>query len=191
VPRVTRNLQQIVSQSERAGGIIREMRSLIKKKRPQFAAVDLNAVMQSVLPLMRAEMADKSVELALELSEPLPRVCADTIQMEQVLLNLTRNAIDAMTGGEEYARRLTIRTKAVEGDMVQMEVCDTGVGLPAVDPGRIFEPFFTTKKEGLGLGLSISRSIVQMHQGVLTATRNPDRGSTFLVTLPAQPSGNR
>jgi PAS domain S-box-containing protein len=191
VPRLVRNLQQIVSASERAGEILRHMRALVKKKKPQFASVDLNEVVRSVQPLIRAEVANKSVPLTLELSEPLPRVCADTIQVEQVLLNLMRNAIDAMSRVEEHTRRLTIRTKAVEGNRVQMEVCDTGAGLPAVEPERIFEPFFTTKADGLGLGLSISRSIVHMHQGMLTATRNPDQGSTFTVALPAQATPNR
>jgi two-component system sensor kinase FixL len=187
VPRIVRNLQHIVSQSERAGEVIREMRALIKNKRSQFAAVDLNEIVRSVLPLIHGEMANAWVQLVLELGEPLPRACADAIQIEQVLLNLMRNAVDAMRFMKGRSRLLTIRTKVVDVDLVQVEVCDTGIGLPTEDSQRIFEPFFTTKEEGLGLGLSISRSIVQMHKGILTATRNPDHGSTFVVALPAQP----
>ena len=187
VPRIVRNLEMIVSQSERAGQIIRKMRSLIKNTQAQFVSVDLNEVIASVLALVRSELTGKSVQLKLELSEPLPRIHADVIQMEQVLLNLTRNAVEAMNGVEEHSRRLTIRTKAVDGDKVRMEVCDTGTGLPEGEPERIFGPFFTTKTNGLGLGLPISRSIVQAHHGELTAVRNPDRGSTFSITLPRSP----
>jgi C4-dicarboxylate-specific signal transduction histidine kinase len=187
VPRITRNLQQVVSQSERAGAIIRKMRALVQKKELQLAPVNLNEAIRSILLLVRSEMADQAVQLKLQLTEPLPPVLADAVQMEQVVLNLTRNALEALDGVEEPSRLLTIRTKVIEGDRVQMEVCDTGVGLPAGEPHRIFEPFFTTKANGLGLGLSISRSIVHMHQGSLAATRNPERGSTFSVTLPAEP----
>lgn len=184
--RIARNLQLIVSQSERAGEILRRLRALIKKNHLQFASVDLNEVVRNVLTVVRSELAHQAVPWKLDLHEPLPRIAADSIQMEQVLLNLVRNAVEAMSDVAPADRLLTIRTRVAEGDLVQLEVGDTGVGLPAEDPQRIFEPFFTTKVDGLGLGLSISRSIVQMHKGVLAATPHPGGGSLFCVSLPAE-----
>jgi C4-dicarboxylate-specific signal transduction histidine kinase len=184
VPRIVRNLEQIVSQSERAGAIIREMRAMVKKEPLELAPVNLNEIIRSVLALVRPETAEKAVQLTLELAEPLPPVLADAVQMEQVVLNLIRNAIDALSGAETTPRLLTIRTSVATDGKVQVEVCDTGVGLPQGEPSSIFEPFFTTKANGLGLGLPISRSIVELHAGSLETSRNPDRGSTFRVRLP-------
>jgi C4-dicarboxylate-specific signal transduction histidine kinase len=186
VPRITRNLQQMVSQSERAGAIIRKMRALVKKKQLELAPVHLNEVIGSILPLVRPEVADKAVQVRLELAQSLPPVLADAVQMEQVMLNLIRNALDALGGVDAASRVLVVRTETAADGRVQVAVCDTGVGLPPEGPIRIFEPFFTTKAHGLGLGLSISRSIVEMHRGSLEATPNAGRGSTFRVTLPAQ-----
>jgi C4-dicarboxylate-specific signal transduction histidine kinase len=187
VSRIMQNLEQIVSQSERAGAIIRRMRALVKKKPLELAPVNLNEIIGSILPLVQAEMGDKGVDVTLELTEPLPAVRADAVQMEQVMLNLIRNGIDAMDGEETVPRLLTIRTSVTVAGRVRVDIVDTGVGLPAGEPDRVFEPFFTTKAHGLGLGLPISQSIVEMHRGSLEAVRNPDGGSTFRVTLPAHP----
>ena len=187
VPRLVRNLEEIVSQSERAGAIIREMRAMVKKRSLELAPVNVNEIIRTVLLLVRREVAEKAVPLTLELAEALPPVLADAVQMEQVMLNLIRNAIDALGDPAASAPSLTIRTCVTTDGRIQVEVCDTGVGLPPGEPDRIFEPFFTTKPDGLGMGLPISRSIVEIHRGSLEAVRNPDGGSTFRVTLPAYP----
>jgi two-component system sensor kinase FixL len=118
----------------------------------------------------------------------LPPVRADVIQIEQVLLNLIRNAIDAMEETDHGQRLLTIRTRVDESGVVCAEICDRGVGLPKDAGDRIFEAFFTTKPHGLGIGLSISRTIMEMHGGTLEARENDGRGCTFVVSFPTVPA---
>ncbi|MEN6576011.1 MAG: PAS domain S-box protein [Phycisphaerales bacterium] len=184
VPRITQNLWEIVSQGERAGVIIRRMRALAKGRQPRFASTDLNEVVHNAVTLIQWELTQHGVTLNLELTEPLPPVYADEIQIEQVLLNLIRNAIDAMRGVTGEPRLLTLRTAASEARCVRVEVCDTGVGLPQGGTDLLFEPFFSTKPDGLGIGLSISRTIIETHEGILAARPNPNRGAAFFFTLP-------
>jgi PAS domain S-box-containing protein len=186
IPRITRNLGEIVSQGERAGVIIRRMRALAKGRQPSFSCTDLNDTVRNAVTLVRWELAQNEMKLNLELAESLPFVHADAIQIEQVLLNLMRNAIDAMRRVTEEPRLLTLRTKVPDGDHVCVEVCDTGVGLPQTQGERIFEPFFTTKPDGLGIGLSISRTIIEAHKGILEAKPNTDRGAVFYFSLPVR-----
>lgn len=182
IQRVANNLQQIVSQGERAGEIIRRVRAFATRHQLHLTSVDLNGVVANVVTMVRWELANKAIQLRVELAESLPLIIADAIQMEQVVLNLTRNAIEAMEHWPE--RLLTLRTMVVGATQVRVDVCDTGVGLPADGVERMFEPFFSTKAGGLGIGLSISRSIVQMHYGILEARPNTNRGSIFSMTLP-------
>jgi len=185
LPRIVRNLGEIVSQGERAGLIIRRMRALARGQQPRFVSTDLGDAIRNAVALTRWEVAQNGMQLNLEAAESLPPVYADAIQIEQVLLNLIRNAIDAMCRNEEEPQVLTLRTM-VRDAHVYVEVCDTGVGLPQTDEDRIFEPFFTTKLDGLGMGLSISRSIIEAHKGLLGARPNVDRGAVFFFTLPVQ-----
>jgi two-component system sensor histidine kinase TtrS len=185
---IERSLEKVVGQAERAGNILGRIRALAQRRPPRFSSVDMNETVRSVADLTASEVRHAGVDVRLELDEGLPLLRADMVQIEQVLLNLVRNAIEAMHLPGQTPRLLTIRTRATESGTVQVEVCDTGAGLPAADANRIFEPFFTTKANGLGVGLSISRTIVEMHYGTLEARQNADSGSTLVLTLPvAQP----
>ena len=180
---ISRSLGKIADQAKRAGNILGRIRALAQRRPPQFASVDMNEVVHDVIDLLSWEARHKDVTVNLELDPALPVVWADGVQVEQVVLNLARNAIEAMSTMEQRPRRLTLRTMTRGTELIQVGVCDTGVGLPE-DLGRIFEPFFTTKVDGLGVGLSISRTIVEMHGGTLEARRNADGGSTFVLVLP-------
>jgi PAS domain S-box-containing protein len=184
IPRIVRNLGEIISQGERAGVIIRRMRALAKGRQPCCSCADLNDMVRNAVALVRWELSQNGVQLELELAESLPLVYADSIQIEQVLLNLIRNAIDAMRHTTGEPRKLTLRTKALRDDQVCGEVCDTGVGLSQTQTERLFEPFFTTKPDGLGIGLSISRTIIEGHKGILEARPNVGAGAVFSFTLP-------
>jgi len=184
ISRIARNLGEIVSQGERAGVIIRRMRALAKGRQPHYGCTDLNDAVRNAAVLIRWELTQNGMQVSLEFAESLPCVYADPIQIEQVLVNLMRNAIDAMRRVTDEPRLLTLRTIVADADHVSVEVCDTGVGLPLKQEARIFEPFFTTKPDGLGIGLSISRTIIEAHRGVLGARPNADRGTVFFFSLP-------
>ena len=165
---------------------MRRMRAMAGAHQVRFVYTDLNEAVRNVVALTRWELVQNGMHLNLELAELLPPVYADSIQIEQVLLNLIRNAIEAMRPMADGPRRLTLRTMTSGNDRVCAEVCDTGIGLPETEADQIFEPFFTAKPDGLGIGLSISRSIIEAHKGSLGARPNADRGATFSFTLPAQ-----
>lgn len=148
-------------------------------------SVDVNNVVRDVLALMAYELRSESVTLVLELDEHAPPVSSDRVQLEQVVLNLVSNAVDAMRSTpERSARTLTIRTSSEAADGVEMRVKDSGEGLPKEGQAKLFDPFFTTRNSGMGMGLSISRSIVEAHGGSLGCCANSDQGATFYFTLP-------
>ncbi|HSP96684.1 MAG TPA: ATP-binding protein [Candidatus Dormibacteraeota bacterium] len=178
--------EHIGAEALRAGEIIRRLRGLLRKEEPQPQPVDLNEVARASARVVEGEALRQGVDLDLELAATLPPVLGDPIQLEQVLLNLLLNGIEASAATANESRRVVVRTGAGAGD-VEVAVSDHGVGLPP-PPADVFAPFFTTKPRGLGMGLSISRSIVELHGGHLAATRNPDRGSTFRLTLPSEPA---
>ena len=182
--RIVRNLGQIVSQGERAGVIIRRMRALAKGRIPRYGSVDLNETVRNAVSLVRWELSQNGMPLSLELAESVPPVFADSVQIEQVLLNLIRNAIDAMRHTTDEPRLLTLRTLVSNDGHVRVEVCDRGIGLSQAQREHLFEPFFTTKPDGLGIGLSISRTIVEAHEGILDARPNVGRGTVFFFSLP-------
>ncbi len=181
--RIVKNIQRITEQAERARDIMVRIRELAQRRRPRLTSVDVNQVVANVLDLLSWQIRQKRIDLHPDLDERLPAARADAIQIEQVLVNLTRNAIEAMEQTPQR-RRLTIRTGPGDAGTVRIEVSDTGVGIPRDEPDRIFDAFFTTKADGLGIGLSISRTIVEMHEGTLQADRNAEGGSTFVVVLP-------
>lgn len=177
-------LQEISGQALRAAEIIRRVRSLVRARAPRREACDVNALIQEVSALIRSEARPQGVLLSLELADGLPRVEVDGIQIQQVLLNLIHNAIEALTttGGDE--RRVTVRTVRAAPTELTISVIDTG---PGVDPKlstRIFDPFCTTKEHGTGLGLAISKSIIEAHRGRLTCQPNLPTGACFSITLP-------
>jgi len=174
--------QRMVKDGTRAAEIIDRLRGFYKKGgSPERELVDINEVVGEMLPLLSSEAARHLVSMRTDLSPDLPKVLADRVQLQQVCLNLMLNGIEAMkdTGGE-----LTIKSERGENGEVLMSIADTGVGLPAESTQEIFNAFFTTKPQGSGMGLTISRSIVESHGGHLWAAPNSGRGATFHFTLP-------
>jgi signal transduction histidine kinase/GAF domain-containing protein len=187
VARLRGDLDQVILQTKRAGEIIKRVRAFAQRRPPHVRPTDANGIVREVLAFVRSDVVHKEVDVILELCRDLPQVLADPIQLEQVLLNLMRNAIEAMEPMKPQERQLTIRTSTPAPGTVTVAVSDTGVGLHPEMVSRIFEPFFTTKAEGLGMGLSIARSIVEMHRGQLWVEPGRERGCTFVFTLPAAP----
>lgn len=179
------NLGCIVTQSSRAGDIIRRIRAFVQRRPPKFESVDINESIREVQGLLHSNIRSAGVEVVLELARDLPPILGDTIQLEQVLVNLMRNAIEAMEGVAPRRRRLTVRTAARSRDSVTVIVSDTGPGMDEKTMARVFDPFFTTKENGLGIGLSISRSIIESHRGHLSVAPGPEGGCAFTFTLPA------
>ncbi len=172
------------AEAERAGKIIHRMKNFLRRTEPRQSAEDVNQLAQEALDLIAREIRLSSTRLRMELAEGLPRVMADRIQIEQVILNLARNALDAMQQTEPEKRILTVRTARDAAGAVTVSVSDTGVGLSADSTEQLFQAFYTTKPQGMGMGLAISRTIVQAHGGKLWAEPGNGRGATFTFTLP-------
>jgi PAS domain S-box-containing protein len=166
----------------RAAEIIDRIRSFYKKSPPQRELVDVNGIIHEMLTLLKCEADRYSVAMRTQLSAELPKILADPVQLQQVFMNLVLNAIEAM---RDFGGELTVKSQLQDGQL-QFSVSDTGVGLPAEKMDQIFSAFVTTKPQGSGMGLAISRSIVESHGGRLWAAANDGRGATFYFTLPAQ-----
>jgi C4-dicarboxylate-specific signal transduction histidine kinase len=176
----------IVDDADRAGDIIDRIRDHIKKVPARKDAVEINDAILEVIALTRTEAANNSVSVRTQLAEGLPRVQGDRVQLQQVMLNLIVNAIQAMSGIGEGARELQISIDAVPSEGgVRVGVRDTGPGLSPESLSRLFEPFYTTKPEGMGMGLSICRSIIEAHGGRLWAIPCEPQGALFQFTIPA------
>ena len=180
---VQRAIEQIDEQAHRAGEVIRRMRAMARGESHALSRVDCNEIIQDLIPLIEIDTRHSDTNLRLDLAIGLPQVSADTIQIQQVVLNLVRNAIDAMTEVEASPRNLTIRTRA-DDQFVHLSVIDSGPGVPAAIEQELFNPFFSTKKTGMGMGLAISRSIVAAHQGTIQYQRELADKSCFTVSLP-------
>jgi PAS domain S-box-containing protein len=181
VPAAREAASRLVTAATRAAEIIKRTTALYSRDTNQRAAVNVNAVIREMAALWRQEAGASSISIQTELGQGLPDIMADRVQMQQVLMNLMLNAIDAMkdTGGV-----LTITSHMRDGHDLTISVSDTGVGLPIDNPDRIFESFVTTKPNGTGLGLAITRSIVESHGGRVWAVANRGPGATFVFTLP-------
>jgi len=177
-------LNDIVDDNNRASEILRKIRALVRKEELAFARLDLTAVVRDVVSLVHSDAILRSVKLDYQASGTVPPVRGDRIQLQQVLLNLFLNAFDAMKECATDERQVTVRVDAGGAGMVEVSVCDCGSGLTSDMLDKIFQPFFTTKGDGLGMGLSISRAIVERHGGRLWAENNLDRGAIFYVSLP-------
>jgi signal transduction histidine kinase len=147
--------------------------------------VDVNELVGEAVSIFRRELEDHDIELELDLSPHLPPVEGDRVQLQQVLINLVLNAVDALKAVPPENRTIAIETRKVERS-ARIEVSDTGPGIDEADLDRVFEPFFSTKETGMGMGLSICSTIAQAHSGKLTVKRNPNRGVTFELSLPVQ-----
>src|SRR4029077_4826439 len=173
---------RIVKDATRAGEIISRIRLLFKKGAAQRELVDVNEVIREMIVLLHGEATRYSVSIQTELAD-LPQVMADRVQLQQVLMNLMINGIDAMKDADG-TRELIIRSQQAEDSQLMLSISDTGVGLPTQKADQIFNAFFTTKPHGTGMGLRISRSIVESHGGRLWATDNSQRGASFYIILP-------
>ncbi|HUL03782.1 MAG TPA: MASE1 domain-containing protein [Gemmatimonadales bacterium] len=183
VKEVREILDDIAGDDRRAGEVIRRLHALLKKGDLQRRPLDLNEVVSDALELMHSDLIQRSVSVDAHLAPELPMVLADPVQLQQVLLNLFLNGCEAMGEREHHDRRLTIATTQQAGGYVRIAIADRGTGIPDDKLDRVFEPFFSSKAEGLGLGLSICRSIVRAHGGRLWAANNPNGGATFYVEL--------
>jgi signal transduction histidine kinase len=185
VAEVREALTCIVNDADRASDIVDRIGSLIKKAPPRKEVVDLNAAVLEVTALTRSEAVKTGVAVGTQLAGELPRIQCDRVQLQQVMLNLIVNAIQSMSGVEDGNRELHISTVSIEPEGVCVAVRDTGHGLRPESLPRLFEPFYTTKPDGMGMGLSICRSIIEAHGGRLWATRCEPRGALFQFTIPA------
>jgi PAS domain S-box-containing protein len=176
---------RIVKDGTRAAEIISRIRLLFKKGTAERELVDINEVIREMLVLLRNEATRYSISVRTELAADLPQVMGDRVQLDQVMMNLIVNGIDAMKDADG-ARELTIKSQKAENDRILVSVGDTGVGLPVQQADQIFKAFFTTKSQGTGMGLSISRSIIESHGGRLWAADNSPRGASFCFSLPTK-----
>jgi signal transduction histidine kinase len=177
-------VRDIVRDGKRAGEVIARIRALTKRAATPREKLDLNDTIREVLALVRDEAKKRKVLIRTQFADDLSPVSGDRVQLQQVGLNLVINAIEAMSGVDQRRRELVITTRNIDPDQVQVTVADSGIGLDPNTMGRIFDPFYTTKAGGMGMGLSISRSILEAHGGRLWATVNDGPGTSFHFTLP-------
>ena len=178
--------RRAIRDGNRASDVITRLRTLYSKHELSPESMDLNEATREVTSLSLSELQSKRVILRHELAEDLPPVIGDRVQLQQVILNLLRNGSDAMSGVDDRPRELLIRTECDEGDRVRLSVKDAGVGFTPQAADKLFEAFFTTKSDGMGIGLSISRSIIEAHRGRLWATANNGPGATFAFSIPCR-----
>lgn len=176
-------LEDIVTDNNRAGEVIRRMRALVKKEELDFAPINIVSVINDVVQLVHSDGILRNIRVQIECQDGLPRVRGDRVQLQQVVLNLLINAFDAMKEAIATERNVKVRAKTNGAGTVEVSVRDHGTGLTSNELARIFQPFYTTKREGLGMGLPISRSIIEAHGGRLWAENNADRGATFHFTV--------
>ena len=184
LPEVTQILADIVEDDKRAGAVIHRLRALLKKGDFERLSLDLNEVVSEVARLVRSDAVIRNVAMSIELSSGLPRVRGDRVQLQQVVLNLVLNGLDALREPHTGERKLVIRTALSAPTTVTVSVEDSGVGIDEADAEKVFEPLYTTKADGLGMGLAIARRIVEAHGGKLVARNNAEGGATFSFSLP-------
>ena len=182
-------VRRTIRDGNRASEMIIRLRALYSKKDPLPESMDLNEATRGVIALSLSELQKDRVILQLELADDLPVVTGDRVQLQQVILNLLLNASDAMSGVDDRPRQLLIKTEREEGDRVRLTVQDAGVGFDPQAGDRLFEAFYTTKNDGMGMGLSVSRSIIESHQGSLWAKLNDGPGATFSFSIPCASKG--
>ncbi len=182
-PEIQEILQYIINDDQRAAQVIRHLRSLLKKSEPQIKLWDINALINETVLLLSADATAKRNILKLQLNASIPTIKGDRIQLQQVLINLISNSFEAMQSSKQ-SHQMVIRTSLKDSETILVEVQDSGCGIPQENMSKLFSHFFTSKPDGLGMGLSISRSIIVAHGGILEAKNNPDCGATFYFTLP-------
>jgi C4-dicarboxylate-specific signal transduction histidine kinase len=188
---VRRSVEWVINDSCRASEVIRHVRALANKTDMEKAPLDINHVVKETIALVQREIASHRISLRTELAPALPRILGDRIQLQQVIINLVMNAVEAMQQITDRRRELVIRSGQDETQQVFLSVMDCGVGISAENANQLFNAFFTTKSSGLGMGLSICRSIVEAHGGRLSASGNEGPGATFQFVLPWHQEGAR
>jgi signal transduction histidine kinase len=184
-------VQGIIGSGNRAGEVISRIRSMFKQADIQVTLLDANEIIREIVKLARGELIDQQVSVHTELANELPHVLGDRIQLQQVIFNLVNNAVDAMRSVKDRPRVLRIASAMHESASVQVVVEDSGTGIDSKIIDRIFDPFYTTKSHGMGMGLSICRSIVEAHRGHLLASSQVGQGSIFRLVLPKAPLAPR
>jgi signal transduction histidine kinase len=177
-------LADIRKDDQRASEVIRRMRSLLRKQELAPRSIEINEAVEEVLKLLSIDASARKVAMKFEKTADLPRVCCDPVHFQQVVLNLVLNGMEAMAGIPEGKRQVVLRTGRGDNGTVKVAVADSGHGIPVDRLPRLFEPFFTTKKEGMGMGLSIARTIVEAHHGKIWVENNSETGATFCFTVP-------
>jgi C4-dicarboxylate-specific signal transduction histidine kinase len=178
-------LQDMVADSHRAGEVMRGIRSLVRKETSVQTVLNLNSVITDTVRLVSSDILNRESVVTTELDPHLPQVQAALVQIQQVLLNLVVNALDAVEQLPVAERRIIISTRSDKEDVAEVTVRDFGIGLPKDRPEKVFDHFFSTKQKGMGMGLPIVRSIIEAHGGTITAENAPDRGARMVVRLPA------
>jgi PAS domain S-box-containing protein len=184
-------VERIISDARRASDVIRRIRDLAKKATPEMVPIDVNGIIDDGLLLVQRQVINQRVDLQLELESGLPPVLGDRVQLQQVVINLVINGIEAMVHVTDRPRRMLLRSHRDEGRQVLVSVQDSGVGIDPENANRLFNAFYTTKRECMGMGLSISRSIVEAHGGRIWATNNEGSGATIQFALPAYRESER
>jgi PAS domain S-box-containing protein len=184
-----RSVEWVISDGNRASEVIRRVRALAKKSDIEMVPLDVNDVVREVIALVQRELSSHQVSLRMELAPALPTILGDRVQLQQIIINLVMNGIEAMQSVTDRPRELLIRSRHDEKQRVLVSVTDCGVGISAENADRLFDAFFTTKSSGMGMGLSICRSIVEAHGGRLSASPNEGPGATFQFVLPSQQEG--
>jgi len=182
-PQVQEILQYIINDDQRAAEVIRRLRLLLKKNKPTLEALNISALINDTVTLIMTHITVRNKVIKFNLDGKLPSIQGDRIQLQQVLLNLISNSLEAM-GDDTDSRELLIKSSRKNADTIMVEVKDSGCGIAAENMKKLFTHFFTNKPDGLGMGLSISRSIIEAHGGRLEAKNNRGRGATFSFTLP-------
>jgi signal transduction histidine kinase len=183
-------LDKIEAQASRAGDVLHSLRAMMKKHQSAPARVEVGQLISNTLKLVEMETREGDIRLETSIAPDLPPVFADGIQIQQVVLNLTRNAIEAMEGLDHADGPITVGARGNGNGEVAVSVADCGSGIAPADAARIFDPFYSTKEAGLGVGLSISRAIIEAHGGRLSLVPNAGGGSVFEFTLPAMKAGS-
>lgn len=181
-PQLQEILQQIINDDHRAAEVIRRLRTLLKKNKPAFELLNISDLINDTVALIITHITVRNKIIKFELDSNLPSIQGDRIQLQQVLLNLISNSLEAMEAGSD-SQEMLIKSSRKDVDTIMVEVKDSGCGIPDANMKKLFTHFFTTKPDGLGMGLSISRSIIEAHGGRLEARNNHDRGATFYFTL--------
>jgi signal transduction histidine kinase len=182
---VRKALKGIVSDNKRATAVVNRLRGLVKKETGHWETLEINSIINDVISLINSEIVLRNASITLDLHQGVPVVHGDSIQIQQVLINLLTNALDAMENQPIEARTITISTRLENSNSAFVSISDSGEGIPPDKIKAVFAPFQTTKPEGIGLGLAICKSIIEAHGGKIWADNNPDGGAIFSLILPA------